>query len=290
MRRLGIVAVAVALLWACDGFTGGTFEAVPAERTPLAPDEIHSIHAPLGIPAGAPPSSDLIFRHSYTVSTNDRTKLADWVAYAVTPEWLEDLSDPDRNYRTDPFLDDDETLEERSGRGDYEGAYAQHQYDRGHLVPLGSFRGSPYAQEVNYLSVLAPQLAGLNRGVWRSLETAVRRLVAATGDTYVLAGPCYEGGDEQMPLLPGADEPHLVPSGYWMIVYTDTAVADGSPDPLVCAFLVPQRVPAGDGTGRFITTVDELEELTGLDFLALLDDEVEFVVEAATGAEWFETW
>ena len=294
MRWLWSVVAVICLLSACGpvtegGSPAGAVSAVAArhiepDAAGLAPDEVHSVHAPFGIPAGAPASNDLIFRHSYTVSTNDDTKLADWVAYVVRREWLVDLTDPRRNYRTDPFLDEDETLEEGGTAGDYEGAYAQYRYDRGHLVPLGSFHGSPFAEELNYLSVLAPQAARLNRGPWKSLEYAVRRLVTHFGTAYVLAGPYYDGG-EAMPLLPGADEPHVVPTGYWMIVYMDDA---GSPQ--ICAFAVPQVLPESYETEDFITTVDEIEAMTGLDFLSRLGDVIENSAEDRSGVEWFASW
>ena len=295
MRWLWSVVAVICLLSACGpvtegGSPAGAVSAVAArhiepDAAGLAPDEVHSVHAPFGIPAGAPASNDLIFRHSYTVSTNDDTKLADWVAYVVRREWLVDLTDPRRNYRTDPFLDEDETLEEGGTAGDYEGAYAQYRYDRGHLVPLGSFHGSPFAEELNYLSVLAPQIARLNRGPWKSLEYAVRRLVTHFGTAYVLAGPYYGGDDEAMPLLPGADEPHVVPTGYWMIVYMDDA---GSPQ--ICAFAVPQVLPESYETEDFITTVDEIEAMTGLDFLSRLGDVIENSAEDRSGVEWFASW
>ena len=293
MRRLWSVLAVTCVLSACGPVTDGGLPAGAAsmvaarhaesDATTRAPDEIHTVHAPFGIPAGTPASNDIIFRHSYTASTNDDTKLADWVAYVVTREWLVDLTDPRRNYRTDPFLDEDETLEEGGAAGDYEGAYAQYRYDRGHLVPLGSFHGSPFAEEVNYLSVLVPQAARLNRGPWKSLEFAVRRLVTHFGTAYVLAGPYYDGG-EAMPLLPGADEPHSVPAGFWMIVYTD---ADA---PQVCAFAVPQVLPESYEIGQFIVTVDELEETTGLDFLSRLGDVTENSAEGRAGTEWFADW
>ncbi len=206
------------------------------------------------------------------------------MAYVVTRTWLQNRSDPDRDYQTDPFLDEDETLEERSRRGDYEGAYAAHNYDRGHLVPLGSFHGSPFAEEVNFLSVLAPQTSRLNRGPWKSLENAVRRLVTHFGTAYVIAGPYYGNEAELMPALPGADEPHRVPNGYWMIVYTDAET------PQVCAFAVPQLLPDSYEKEQFITTVDAVEEMTGLDFLSLLENEIEASVEAREDAEWFASW
>jgi len=267
--------------------------AVPAPH-PADPREIHSIHAPLGIPAGAPSTNDLIFRHSYTASTNDTTRFADWVAYAVTPEWVQDLGDPARNYRTDPFLDDDETLEGSPGLGDYEDAHSVTGYDRGHLVPLGSFHGSPFAEEVNYLSVLAPQIDSLNRGPWRSLESRVRNLVEGSGQTaFVIAGPVYDP-DQPMPALPGADEPHTVPTAYWMVVYVPSLIEAAVPGEEVtqgiAAFIVPQRLPDYDGPEDFLASVDSIESMTDLDLFSILDPAVEETVEASEDPGWFEQW
>jgi endonuclease G len=266
----------------------------PQAGPPQRPrDEIHSIHAPLGLPSGAAETSDIIFRHNYTASTNDDTKVVDWVAYAVRAEWAADAGDPGREYGTDPFLDADETLEASPGMGDYDGAYAAHDYDRGHLVPLGSFESAPFPEEVNIYSVMAPQTSRLNRGVWRALENGVRRLAEAADTVYVIAGPWYDTLDP-MPLLPGADEPHAVPSGYWMVVYTvggpGGTDAAGTSGPRVVAFAVPQILPEGARAADYITSVDQLEEMTGLDLLWRLPDEVEAEVEATLGDQWFNAW
>lgn len=271
--------------------SSSTTSELQEDRT-LDAEEVHSVHAPLGLPVGTPGSNDLIFRHSYTVSTNDATKFADWVAYAVRPAWVLDLSDPARNYRTDPLLDPDETLEGSPGAGDYTNAHSATGYDRGHLVPLASFRGSPFVHEVNLLSVLAPQVDSLNRGPWRSLESRVRRLVEDSSQTvYVLAGPVF--ADSSMPDLPGADETHVVPTHYWMLVYRpadDRAAGDSGDQLLLAAFIVPQRLPAYDGPAEFLVSVDEIEAATGLDLLVHLPDDVEPIAEAAIGSGWFETW
>lgn len=273
--------------------------AVPAvvgeQRATLSPDEVHSVHAPYGIPVGTLATNDLIFRHSYTASTNDRTRFADWVAYVVRPSWMEDAGDPDRTYRTDPVLDDDETLEGRPGMGDYEEAHAEHGYDRGHLVPLASFQSSPFVDEVNFLSVLAPQTDALNRGPWRSLEFAVRRLSARAGVVYVLAGPLYDA-DSPMPPLPGADENHLVPTAFWTVVYAAPAgapaTAPAAPTilPRAASFIVPQRLQEFDGPETFLASVDDIEESTGLDLFSLIDDPAEEALESVVSAEWFASW
>lgn len=248
--------------------------------------EVHSVHAPFGLPYGVPVSNDLIFRHSYTASTNDTTKLADWVAYTVSTTLIGEPGDPARNYRSDPFLDETETLEARPGMGDYENAHASAGYDRGHLVPLRSFHGSSYLQEVNILSVMAPQIDDLNRGPWKSLEGGVRRLVEDHDDiaeVYVFAGPYYDPGIGPMPELPLADEEHVVPTGFWMIVYTTTELQ-------VCAFVMPQQLPPSREVAQFITAVDVIEGLTGLDFFSLLSTEVETEIEERIALEWYQDW
>ncbi|MGO4408518.1 MULTISPECIES: hypothetical protein [unclassified Brevundimonas] len=42
--------------------------------------EIHTFHCLHGCPMGASATNDLIVREIYTLSTNDRTKFADWVS------------------------------------------------------------------------------------------------------------------------------------------------------------------------------------------------------------------
>lgn len=255
----------------------GLFSSGPAFANPF---EIHTIHAPFGIPAGTPTTNDLIFRNSYTVSTNDATKFADWVAYRITPYLITEAWEVGRNYVTDPVLGDSETLEERSGRGDYSGAFSAIGVDRGHLVPRASFLGSRYAnEELNYLSIFAPQTSGLNRGPWLALENSIRGLAFASGEVFVLAGPYYTGGRVR---LPEADEPHVVPDGFYMIVYDRNFN--------VAAFLLAQGVPQSADPGQFITSVDAVERATGLDFFTRIDPQNAAAVESAINTAWYRTW
>ena len=162
LRRVVSIA-AVTMLLSCGH---GVAHAQPPAGSTHAP-EIHCKHFIYGYPTGTPVTNDLIIRDSYALSSNDATKFADWVAYRLTPhEVLGDLP-LSRNWRADQWLDETETLEP----SDYEGANdAQHNYDRGHLAPLGSFKGSRYAGQVNILSNIAPrgslQQPGLNLSVF----------------------------------------------------------------------------------------------------------------------------
>tara|TARA_E500000318_G_scaffold62266_1_gene57663 strand:- start:785 stop:1621 length:837 start_codon:yes stop_codon:yes gene_type:complete len=149
-------------------------------------------------------------RASHTLSNNAATKFADWVAYEVVPA---DIGKSQRRvWRPDPLLPEDETLEP----ADFKGAHKALKTDRGHQAPLASFTGAPGWQATNYLSNISPQKSALNQGPWKELEGAVRRLAkSVAGSVHVITGPLYE---RVVPPLPGADEPHRVPSGYWKII------------------------------------------------------------------------
>jgi endonuclease G, mitochondrial len=76
-----------------------------------AENEVHIVHCLQGCPTGTPNSNDLVIRQIYALSSNDATKLADWVAYLITRETIGTSESLNRNWKKDPDLDDDETLE-----------------------------------------------------------------------------------------------------------------------------------------------------------------------------------
>lgn len=195
------------------------------------PAEIHTFHCLHGCPMGASETNDLVVREIYTLSSNDLTKMADWVAYRVTRDTIG--KSEGRAWKPDPWLAPEETLEP----DDYTGAPKALKIDRGHQAPLASFSGTPHAAETNYLSNITPQLAALNQAPWMRLESAERTL-AATVDVYVATGPLYEA---EMPTLPQGDEPHRMPSGYWKVVATE---ADGVTR--VTAFIMEQETPRAE--------------------------------------------
>ena len=84
--------------------------------------------------------------------------------------------------------------------------------DQGHLASLGSFKGKIW-ERVSYLSNIAPQNSNLNRGEWRLLEEYFRVLVLAKEEVYVITGTFYDESGAYSE-LPGADEAHVIPSGF----------------------------------------------------------------------------
>lgn len=201
---------------------------------------LHSFHCWQGCPVGSSESNDVVVREIYTLSSNPITKLADWVAYRVTPASIG--PSPSREWMTDPWLRPDETL----APPDYADANKQLHVDRGHQAPLSSFAGTPFAADTNYLSNITPQSSAVNQGPWVRLENAERDLAKRMNTAvYVVTGPLFE---RPMRPLPKGPPLHRVPSGYWKVV----ALEDGR----VSAFLFDQATGKGEDfcTKRVVLT------------------------------------
>lgn len=246
--------------------------------------EIHCKHFIYGCPIGAPETNDLIIRDIYALSSNDDTKLADWVAYRLDKETVNGDVKTKRKWKADPWLGDDETLEP----GDYKGANAALKTDRGHQAPLASFKGTDSWHETNYLSNITPQKAALNQGPWRVLEDKVRKLTESYEHVYVMTGPLYPVVlDETLTLvnLPGADEEHRIPFAYWKIILVETPEAKVLPI-RICAFIFPQNAPRNSHPTSYMATVEDIEARTGLDFFWELDDKFEENIERLHVDKW----
>lgn len=207
------LAIALALLW--------ILHQVPAARGDVPEGQI--VVLPSGEPL--PPVADgnlLLLSPLYRASLNPQTKVVDWIAYTLTADLAATDNVLSRNWRTGLNA---AALE----ASDYVGG----PYDRGHLVPLASVAASPHAWLVNRMEVIAPQTPALNRGPWLKLEQEIRDRVAAHGTVHVTVGTLYE---HEMPPLPAADEPHQVPSHFWVRLVCGDSRRE--------CYLFPQQIPA----------------------------------------------
>lgn len=196
--------------------------------------ELHSFHCYGGCPLGAPATNDTVVREIYTLSSNDLTKMADWVAYRITPKTVGPSEN--RNWSPDRWLNSEETLVEQN----YDEAPATLHIDRGHQAPLAALAGTGLAQETNILSNITPQASALNQGPWNRLEARERQLVGElNGPVYVYTGPLFERVMRPMPQGP---DYHRVPSGYWKVIVT--------PNQRMSVFLMDQN------TGRSASHCD----------------------------------
>lgn len=228
-------------------FKGGSvfFAGVPVRKTNKAPDDITVAN-----------------KGSFTVAYSDKLRHPVWCAYKVGKE-------PKFTADERPGFRKDKTFKSCPPAS----AYAKTGYDRGHMAPNHAIatRYGPEAQKKTFLmSNIAPQTPELNRGVWREVEHRIADLFTAKwGDAWVIVGAVSNGSET----LSGTDID--VPTQFYQII---AAESDGEIRAL--AFLFEQEVPWKAWPRHYIASIDEIEEITGFDFFAELEDSVEAELES----------
>ena len=207
-------------------------EGVAREQNPVS-GQIYSRHwedPPL--PALGKETKNILLIHDlFVLSFNPNRRLSDWMAYELSPAVVWGSLQEDRKWKSDPLLPAFLSLTAQ----DYKGA-SKWGYDRGHLAPKGSFKGSVFAYQAQYVTNLVPQKRNLNQGPWRILEETVRRFVLKGHSVKILTGPLY--GDKSLPVWPSAQgRLREIPSGYWKIVsLKERGVLN------ICSFIMPQEI------------------------------------------------
>ena len=99
-----------------------------------------------------------------------------------------------------------------------------------------------------------------------------------------MTGPLYE---RPMTPLPHADETHTVPSGYWKIILVQ--LDDNSLNSIRAAsYIFEQETPRSDSLMTHLTTINEIETRSGLDFLRELPNTLEQNIQADRFVAWAE--
>ena len=145
-------------------------------------------------------------------------------------------------------------------------------------------RSQRVMDESHLLSNIAPQIGiGFNRHIWAGLESLVRDWVRERGALTIIMGPVFEAQGNRVQY--GVIGPNEVaaPTHFFKIVVD----MNDPNNPDAIAFLMPNENLSGREPEEFITSIDDIESRTGIDFLTALSDPVERSLEAlTTGAIW----
>lgn len=208
-----------------------------------------------------PSNTGEIVRHNwYVLSYAEDHEQAEWVAYELTRERLND------NWAARPntFRPDPEVRTESATPRDYNSSG----YDKGHLCPAADMAFDENAiDESFFMSNMSPQVPAFNMGVWRELEELTRDWARKFKHLYIVTGPVLS--------QPGLGQIGFskvtVPASYYKILL---AAEEGR----AIAFMLPNarsERPVMD----FACTIDQVERTTGLDFFPKLlngmDEELE---------------
>ncbi len=203
----------------------------------------------------------IIYHDFYTLSYSESHEQAEWVAYELQKKHLSGR-DYDR-----PYFERDPKITTKSAHWRN---YKNSGYDRGHLCPAGDRSFSYEAFSETFLtSNISPQNHEFNTRIWNYLEQKVRFWAEKYNGLYVITGGVLEPGLKTI-----GDEEVSVPKAFYKIVI------DKEKDSYkVLAFLIP-NVPTQDSFYEYVVTIDEVERVTGIDFLQHLPDELEEALES----------
>lgn len=225
---------------------------------------------PLLARAGATHGVRVLSNRGFVTGYSDTLGNPVWTAYRVR----------DGKFGETPPRPDEFKVDTRTVARVEPSDYSRSGFDRGHMAPnhaIALHHGREAQEETFLMSNVSPQKHALNAGPWKQLEQRIAaNFPARFGEVWVLAGPVF-----------GENPPRLkrrvaVPEAFYMIVLDEH---EGRVRAL--AFLFPQDAAAEAEPARYLTTIDEIERRTGLDFFGLLPDEAENALEGrVAGRVW----
>jgi endonuclease G, mitochondrial len=121
-----------------------------------------------------------------------------------------------------------------------------------------------------YLSNMPPQLPGFNRGIWSTMEDQVRKWAINYSKLYIVTGPIFK---DNIGVI--GENKVTVPGYYYKVLF------DGNNKMIR---LILPNASSSNKLDKFVVTVDEIEQKTGVDFFPRLEDKLENQLEGSVNA------
>lgn len=216
-------------------------------------------YSKLGVPDN---SGKILCRKGYLLAHDSVRKTPVWVIEYLTAEKVSGSLSRKDAFKADPYL----PKGQRAELSDYKNSG----YDKGHMAPSADMTWDEEAMaESFYLSNMVPQVGiGMNRGIWKDLEELVRKWAIARGSVYIFTGPIY-GGETTGDI---GKNKVAVPTQLYKIVYDESKAE-------AISFIMPNSKLLSADMPKYIVTIRDIEKLTGLDFLSVLDKNVQDTIE-----------
>ena len=208
-------------------------------------------------------TGQVVHHEGYSLSYNEDHEQAEWVAYELKKKHLSNA-----NFKR-PYFEVDKAVKTKAAHWRN---YKKSGYDRGHLCPAGDRKYSKYAHDETFLtSNISPQKHAFNAGVWNRLEQKTRYWASKYDGVFVVSGGILKGNMKTI-----GEEKVSVPNQFYKVL-----IDNNSGKTKVIAFLMPHK-DSDDPLYKFVTSVDKIENLTGIDFFSELDDATENKLEASS--------
>ncbi len=206
---------------------------------------------------GMPAADQILFNRHYVVGYSYYFRQAKWALEIIDPD-KEDVTTVERmdnfrsDYRIPPMF--------RADKQDYSASG----HDRGHLVASADLRDTDIQNSETFLlSNMSPQKPQFNRGIWKLLESEVRRLDQQKKifETYVVSGPIFNF-DQPVVTIGMNDKNNVtlpVPHEYFKTVLAETSTGALK----MWSFILPNE-PSNEPLSTFQVKTSEVEKKAGI--------------------------
>ena len=220
---------------------------------------------------------------NYSFGWSQKDRVALWVAYPLCKLYTNGSAGRTNAWALDPLLGEDSA----APFGGYAGDYA-----RGHQLPSADRQCCYEANaQTFYGTNMTPQLNAHNEKIWADLEGKVRGYANTSDTTYVVTGVMVSASSEIQRDSYGNKV--TVPDAYFKAVlkYSKSSTLGAWN---AAAFYLEHRAYSGSVSKEHSMSIDELEEMTGIDFFvnlpAKIGEEQAAKLEAADPANSSVWW
>jgi len=238
-------------------------------------------HMMLGNPSGAidnivSANNYLMVKPQYNLSYNNSKLTTNWTSWHL---YSNDIGTIDRtdNWQSDSSLPSGWPRVEHS-------TYTGSGFDRGHMCPSADRTLTLSDNWSTFLMTnIIPQSANNNQGPWATLENYCRDLVTGGNELFIICGPQGIGGTG----VNGYKTTYngiTVPNATWKII---VVISNGNNDlnristsTRVIAVVMPNNQTLNTDWRTHRVKVDDIELLTGYDFLTNVSSTIQDVIEA----------
>lgn len=225
----------------------------------------------------------ILYRDLYTLSYNSETRCPNWVAWTLTRETAQGLTEKkiwfDENgyvigipnfrpeYLKGTYLYDAEAQAPSPEFADWD--LMPSGMSHGHMCPAADCKMSRAAMNQSFLLTnICVQAEKLNTGSWNKLETSCRNWAIKYGRVFIVTGPIFYNG-----IIPQRMGNIAIPDSFYKVILC----MEGTPKAIGFVFANNNEKHNRDEAVR---SVDDVEQLTGIDFFPQLPNDIEEVVES----------
>ena len=212
--------------------------------------------------------SQIVVHQIYTLSYSEKDEQAEWVAYKLFKNSINNSVKRKGNFRKD--------LKVITGSASLND-YKKSGYDRGHLAPAKAMSFSNETMsESFYMSNMSPQKPSFNRGVWKKLEEKVRSWISISDSLYIVTGPVLSN-----PLGKIGENMVTIPNSYYKSI-----IRFKNNELFGVGFLLKNEKSKNE-LASFVVSIDSIEKRTGLNFFYKLDSVVQNRIEQNSNYQYF---